>query len=198
MEGALSQKEFDGIRVVLFGPESTGKSTLSRQLASYYKTVYVPEFAREFLQAKFDRTGEVCGFEDLMPICIGQRKLENEKVSQASGYLFCDTDALETYTYSHIYFGKAPEGVTRMVEKSHYELYLLMDVDLPWEKDDLRDRPDDREAIYKMFKKALDTFGKKYITISGVGDDRLKNAIEAINNYVENDTNRYTEATTQG
>lgn len=189
MEKTPPQKEFSGKRVVLFGPESTGKSTLSRKLAQHYHTTYVPEFAREYLQEKMDQTGAVCAINDLMPITKGQRRLENETVENAHKFLFCDTDALETWVYSHIYFSEAPAELEEAIESSHYDLYLLTAVDISWEKDDLRDRPDDREYIFNQFENALKKFGKNYGIVTGIGEMRLENAIQIIEKNFNHETN---------
>ncbi len=108
-----------------------GKTTLSRKLATHYKTAFVPEFARDYLQKKYDQSGEVCSFEDLVPIAIGQRDLENSAVPTATYLLFCDTDPLETLTYSEIYFNTAPQELVETVKNSRYDLYLLLDVIFP-------------------------------------------------------------------
>jgi NadR type nicotinamide-nucleotide adenylyltransferase len=189
MEKIPQQQEFKGLRIVLFGPESTGKTTLSRKLATHYNTTFTAEFARDYLQKKYDQSGEVCSFDDLVPITIGQRELENKAVHTATDYLFCDTDPLETYTYSHIYFDKAPQELIEVVTNSYYDLYLLMDVDLPWILDDLRDRPHDRKAIFETFKKNLIDHNREFVVISGLGEDRLHNAIRAIENHKTNETN---------
>lgn len=182
------QKGFNGIRIVLFGPESTGKTTLSKQLAQYFNTIAVPEYAREYLQHKMDHKGNICEYHDLVPICKGQLALENDAVDSAYKFLFCDTDALETWTYSHMYFDKAPSKIAHIIGNTHYELYLLMDVDIPWVEDDLRDRPDDREEIMNRFRQALEDHDKNYTVISGVGNQRFKNALAAITNHYENET----------
>jgi NadR type nicotinamide-nucleotide adenylyltransferase len=183
MEKIPQQKKFNGLRVVLYGPESTGKTTLSRKLATHYKTSFVEEFARDYLQKKYDKSGEVCSFDDLIPIAMGQRELENKAVSTAIDLLFCDTDPLETLTYSEIYFNRAPQELVETVEKSYYDLYLLLDVDLPWIPDDLRDRPHDRKSIFSTFKSNLLIYNKNFEIISGMNEDRFKAAVTAIENY---------------
>ncbi len=184
MEEIPPQTLFAGKRVVLYGPESTGKTTLARQLASHFNTQWVPEFARDFLQKKFDDRGEVAAFEDIVPIAAGQRKLENQKASEAGYYFFSDTCPLETYVYCHYYFQQVPEELERAIARSEYDLYLLMDIDLPWVKDDLRDRPDDRQELFKLFKKALEDRGKVFKIISGMEKTRFAQALDAMKSYV--------------
>ena len=96
MEKELQQNSINLVKVVLFGPESTGKTTLSRQLARHYNTVWAPEFAREYLQDKWNNERKTCQKKDLLPIAIGQMKLENELSKKADKLLICDTDLLET------------------------------------------------------------------------------------------------------
>ncbi|QJP33689.1 ATP-binding protein [Nonlabens sp. Ci31] len=180
MEKIPQQTAFKGVKIVLYGPESTGKSTLARQLTEHFETIKVDEFARDYLQEKFDQTGKSCEYEDLVPIAVGQRKAENDALTTANNHLFCDTDALETYVYSLAYFDKAPVELEEAARKSDYDLYLLLDVDIPWVADDLRDRPEDRKQMFERFENGLLDFQKKYSIISGAGEERFKNAITAI------------------
>jgi NadR type nicotinamide-nucleotide adenylyltransferase len=180
MEKIPQQRAFSGFKIVLFGPESTGKSTLARQLTRYFETLKADEFARDYLQAKFDQTGKSCEYTDLIPIAVGQRKAENKAAKKATGYLFCDTDALETYVYSKVYFSKVPAAIEDAARKSDYALYLLMNVDVPWTPDDLRDKPKDREKMFQHFETELVLFQKQYIIINGIGEERFNNAIDAI------------------
>jgi HTH-type transcriptional repressor of NAD biosynthesis genes len=182
MEKIPQQKAFNGFKIVLYGPESTGKSTLAQQLSTYFNTVKVDEFARDYLQYKFETTGNACEYQDLIPITIGQRIAENNAIEEANKFLFCDTDALETYVYSHAYFDKAPTELKEAVRKSDYDLYLLLDVDVAWTPDDLRDKPEDRDEMFKLFENGLLEFGKKYVVINGIGEQRFNNALNAIQN----------------
>ncbi len=104
MEKKLRQKSANVIKVVLFGPESTGKTTLSNQLARHYNTVWTPEYAREYLQKKWNNERKTCENSDLIPIAIGQMKLENKLAKKADKLLICDTDLLETKVYSEFYY----------------------------------------------------------------------------------------------
>lgn len=180
MEKIPEQRHFSGKKIVLYGPESTGKSTLSRKLAQNYNTIYIEEFARDYLQEKYNRNQQAASYDDIMPIAIGQRMAENTAIDRATDYLFCDTDVLETYVYCKAYFDKVPDELLKAVHSSQYDLYLLMDIDTPWTNDDLRDRPEDRKLFFNLFKMALDEFDKPYYLISGLGDTRLKNALKAL------------------
>ncbi len=104
MEEKLRQQPSNCIKVVLFGPESTGKTTLSIQLARHYNSVWVPEYAREYLQDVWNNERRTCEPKDLLPIAIGQMKLENELAQKTDSVLICDTDLLETKVYSEAYY----------------------------------------------------------------------------------------------
>jgi nicotinamide riboside kinase len=121
MEEKFRQKASSCIKVVLFGPECTGKTTLSKQLAKYYETHWVPEYMREYLQNKWDETKEICKYEDLIPIAEGQMKLENELAPKAEKVLFCDTNLLELKVYSEEYYNGSVPIISQLIEqKSEY------------------------------------------------------------------------------
>ena len=172
MEEIAGQLNADILRVVLFGPESTGKTTLSRQLAAHYKVPWVAEYAREFLQAKYDATKEICTFEDLIPIAKGQMELENQAAIKAKNsavpLIICDTDLLETQVYSEIYFNDKVDPILAKAARSNrYDLYLLTYIDTPWEPDDLRDKPHEREALFERFKVKLQNNSLPFSTLKG-------------------------------
>lgn len=173
------------MKIVCYGPESTGKSTLSRKLTQHYHTAYIPEFARDYLQEKYDRSGEACSYEDLMPIVYGQRALESRAREEGHELLICDTDLLETLVYSKAYFNKVPAAMQEMAASDHVNLYLLMDIDIPWEKDDLRDRPEQREALFELFKNELDLRDKNYVVISGSNTVRFNTAVATIDAIIK-------------
>ena len=187
MEEDLKQRAIDLVRVVTFGPESTGKTTLARSLAEHYETVWVPEFARDYLQEKFDRTHIICEYDDLLPIAQGQMQLENEGAERANKILICDTDLLETLVYSqHYYDGRVDPLLRKYAELNTYDLYLLTDIDIPWEPDDLRDRPDQRQEMFKAFEQALIDYKRNYIRLSGSNNQRMEKAIVHIDSLLEN------------
>lgn len=186
MEEKLKQQASNCIKVVVFGPESTGKTTLSRQLAAHYNTLWVPEYAREYLQKKWDEEKKVCEPKDLVPIAEGQIKLENELSKKVSELLICDTDLLETKVYSEAYYvGSCDPMLEKYALQNTYDLYFLTFIDIPWEKDDLRDKPNEREKMFAHFKKALEDNNRPYVLVKGTKEERLKTAIKEINRLIK-------------
>jgi HTH-type transcriptional regulator, transcriptional repressor of NAD biosynthesis genes len=190
MEEKLRQQPANIIKVVLFGPESTGKTTLSKHLARYYHTVWAPEYAREYLQKKWNNERKTCEADDLVPIAIGQMKLENKLVNKADKILICDTDLLETKVYSEEYYGGFVDPILDKAAKNNsYDLYLLTYIDTPWEEDDLRDRPGLRREMFDAFENALKKYNRPYILLEGNKETRLKTAVKAIDQLIINRKN---------
>ncbi len=186
MEKNLRQEEANIIKVVLFGPESTGKTTLSKQLARHYNTVWVAEYAREYLQDKWNNERKTCENKDLIPIAIGQIRLENELVKKADKVLICDTDLLETKVYSQEYYGGFVDPkLDEAARENKYDLYLLTYIDTPWEADDLRDRPGQRQEMFNAFENALQSHQKNYILLKGDMKTRLDKAVKAIDTLLD-------------
>ena len=178
MEKKLTQKPINLLKVVLFGPESTGKTTLSRQLARHYNTVWAPEYAREYLQKKWNNERKTCEKEDLIPIAIGQMKIENKLAKKADKILICDTDLLETKVYSEVYYsGSCDVLLDKYAKINKYDLYFLTYIDVPWEADDLRDRPNNREEMFNEFEDALIEHNKSYVILKGDKKERLEQAV---------------------
>ena len=182
----LKQQDADVVKVVMFGPESTGKTTLSQQLARHYNTVWVPEYARDYLQDKWNNERKTCEQKDLIPIALGQMKLENELAQKATDVLFCDTDLLETKVYSKEYYGGYVDPLLDEAARNNdYDLYFLTYIDVPWEADDLRDRPMHRQEMFEAFRKALEEHGKKYVILKGNKKERLKKAVKYVDELLE-------------
>lgn len=180
MEKNLRQQKTAIIKIALFGPESTGKTTLAKQLAEYYETEWVPEFARDYLQEKWEENQHICAADDMMPIAYGQVALENEKLSAAKKYLFSDTNLMVTKVFSEMYYGFCDPLLNEAALEHEYDLFFLTDIDVPWEKDDIRDTPEGRESIFSVFKQALIESGKPFITLSGNKESRLSQATAII------------------
>jgi len=186
MEEKLKQNPSNCVKIVLFGPESTGKTTLSKQLAKHYGDSWVPEYMREYLQSKWDAAKQVCTYEDLIPIAEGQMKLENEGAKKANKILFCDTNLLEIKVYSEAYYnGSVPESIRKFSLENTYDLYLLTYIDTPWVPDDLRDKPDQRKEMFLLFKESLEKNHCNYSILKGDIESRLKKAIQTIDQLIE-------------
>jgi len=196
MEKRLKQQKSNLVKVVLFGPESTGKTTLSGQLARHYNTVWTPEFAREYLQDKWNNERKICEQKDIIPIAEGQIKLENELSKKADKVLICDTDLLETKVYSEEYYGGfVDKNLDRVAIENTYDMYFLTYIDTPWEADDLRDKPGERLEMFKAFENTLIKYKRPYVLLKGDKETRLKKAVEIIDNLLANKKDLYSFST---
>lgn len=188
MEEKLAQQPAHCLKVVLFGPESTGKTTLAARLAKHFNTEWVEEYMREYLQEKWDKEKEVCKPEDLVPIAVGQMEQENLKAKMANKILFCDTDLLELKVYSEAYYqGYCPPLLLKHALNNSYNLYFLTNIDTPWVPDDLRDKPLDREGMYNKFKSSLQLYQRPYIILQGSEENRFETAVTAINELLKSE-----------
>ncbi len=176
------------LKVVFFGPESTGKTTLSQDLAKQFNTSWAPEFMRTYLQKKWDLHKEVCQIDDLIPIAEGQ--LQNEAFAEkyAKNVVFYDTNLLQLKVYSEVYYnGFCPEKIKSWVQNNKYDLYFLLYIDIPWEADDLRDKPDDREHMFQIFEEKLKQQNINYKVLKGNYNRRLKEANDVVEKLLENE-----------
>lgn len=163
-------------RVCVFGPESTGKSTLACRLAAEFDTVHVAEFAREWLNPK----GGVCDVDDIPIIARGQAASEDALARKANRILFCDTDLLLTTIWSEFLFGDCPDSVKAAARHRLYDLYLLMDVDAPWVDDGQRFLPHRRQEFFERCRAVLEKSGHSYVTLSGTPHERFASACNVI------------------
>lgn len=165
-------------RILILGPESTGKSTLAEDLAHHFGEPWVPEFAREYLE-KIDRPYR---FEDLAEIGKGQVLLEDQQAEKAMKFLFCDTDLRVIHIWSEHRFGKTDPWVLEEIQRRKYELILLTDTDLPWEPDPLREYPEleMRQYFFEKYLMLAEHSGFPYLVVSGDREKRLKKAVQAV------------------
>ncbi|RYZ94911.1 MAG: ATPase [Sphingobacteriaceae bacterium] len=170
-------------KIVILGPESTGKSTLCEQLAAHYKTIWVREYAREYLI----KNGMQYSFEQLFEIAQGQLRLEEAAANQiprSTTYasLFIDTDMYVMKVWSEIVFNKCDNRILTQIAKRKYDLYLLCDTDLPWIKDELREYPElkQRQKIYQFYLDAMVNQQVPWVNINGGYEERLQKAIKAV------------------
>lgn len=168
-------------KIAIVGPESTGKSTISAELAEYYHTIWVPEYARGYCAA----LTEPCTWQDEINMFNGQIDLERKLLPKANKIIFCDTTFITVKIWSDYTFGESPQEVLDELPKHPYDLYLLMNIDLPWEEDPLRDFPDMREYFMEIWYKELKALNANYYLISGSNEQRLKNSIEKIDAFLQ-------------
>lgn len=181
MENELKQIDSPVIRIVLYGPESTGKTTLAKALAAYYNTAWVPEYMRTFLENKTLVPGEeIVAYKELMPIAKGQIATENQAVAEANKFLFCDTNLLEIEVYADYYFDRCPEEIRTFAQENTYDLYLLTYIDTIWEEDDFRDSPGNRQEFFKLFKEKLIHNNLAYLTVKGTMEERMNIVISEL------------------
>jgi len=177
-------------RIVIIGPESTGKSTLSNQLAEHYHTLWCPEYAREYLLSH----GIEYNYDDLLTIAKGQIALEDEyadkvaaQIKEGQGLLFIDTNMYVMKVWCEFVFGKCHEFILNQITERKYDLYLLCNIDLPWTKDELREYPDEqpRKELYKIYKDLLINQSVPFVEISGMEEQRINKAVEAVDEYIK-------------
>jgi NadR type nicotinamide-nucleotide adenylyltransferase len=171
----------DIIKIAIVGPESTGKSTMSAYLAGHYQTVWVPEFARGYCEKL---TG-MPAWQDEVNMFYGQLALEEDLLPQVNKLLICDTTFITVKIWSDHTFGRSPQEVLDKLPVHPYDLYLLLDIDLPWEEDPLRDFPHMREHFMEVWHKELQDLHARYSVISGTGPERYQRAVEAIDEFLK-------------
>jgi len=166
-------------KIAITGPESTGKSEMAKKLANYFNTVWVPEYAREYI-AGLDREYTP---KDIEFIARKQLEIESGLEKKARNLLFCDTELLVTKIWSEFVFDQAIDWIDEKINTHVYDLYLLMDIDLPWQEDPLREHPHQRKTLFNRYYQELAQKEFPFEVISGQGNQRLQNAIKVIKNH---------------
>jgi NadR type nicotinamide-nucleotide adenylyltransferase len=166
-------------KIVVVGPESTGKSTLCEQLAAHYNTQWVPEYAREYLMT----LGRPYTYEDLLHISRGQLEQENRiAASLKTPLLIIDTDMYVMKVWCEFVFGQCHSLILDEIVKRKYDAYLLCNTDLPWVADELREYPDleSRERLYHMYKDLMINQAVPWVDIQGGYEERFQKAVSFI------------------
>lgn len=162
--------------IAIVGPESTGKSTLSAQLARHYHSSWVEEYAREYLT----HLKRPYRQSDLIDIAKGQLRQEQIHAKSANKLLFCDTNLLVIKIWSEYKYGICDPWIQNNMELERYHLHLLTDIDLPWEDDELREHPYAREELFNIYHQSLVDADVPFKIISGDRKERIKSAVQAI------------------
>jgi NadR type nicotinamide-nucleotide adenylyltransferase len=177
-------------KIVIIGPESTGKTTLCSLLAKHYDSICVEEYAREYLL----KNGTDYSFENLLDVAKGQIQLEENGLTKLNSKpqttnhqpLFIDTDMYVMKVWCEFVFQKCHHWILNRIVERKYDLYLLCNVDAPWVKDELREYPDleSRKALYHYYKDVMLNQDVPWIDISGNYEERLQKAITAVDEII--------------
>ncbi|NBV10288.1 MAG: ATPase [Chitinophagia bacterium] len=181
-------------KIVVLGPESTGKSTLCAALAAHYQTIWTPEYARAFLS----KNGTKYTYDDLLTIAKGQIKKEEEAlaslnkntvdqpITKISNKLILDTDMYVMKVWCEYVFNNCHHYILEQINQRSYDLYLLCDIDLPWAADEMREYPDagPRIELFTIYKELLINQNTPWGIVSGTGAQRTENAIQLIDQYL--------------
>lgn len=176
-------------KIVVIGPESTGKSTLCEELAGHYNTLWCREYAREYLH----KYGKDYTYNDLLTIAKGQIEREDREATRVTEQnqsqtlirtpiLFVDTDMYVMKVWCEFVYNQCHPWIIDQIVSRRYDLYLLCNTDLPWEKDALREYPDvaTREKLFRMYKDLMINQATPWVIISGNHECRIKQALAAI------------------
>jgi NadR type nicotinamide-nucleotide adenylyltransferase len=164
------------LRIVVTGSECTGKTTLARLLADHFHAPWSPEYARQYAAS----AGRTLIAADVEPIARGQVALEDTVIAAASGLAVHDTDLVSTIVYAEHYFVEAPPWLMSTARARLADLYLLLDTDIDWEADEVRDRPFSRAELHTGFVKTLERLAAPVAAVRGLGSARFASALAAI------------------
>lgn len=167
-------------RIAITGPESTGKSWITEQLAIHYNTLFVDEFARTYINM-LDRPYIE---EDILKIAQTQLINENKMANSANQLLFCDTELTVCKIWSEVKYNRCHPWITQMVNEHVYPLYLLMDIDMEWQEDPQREHPHMRQQLFNLYKESLERRRVNFKVIRGKGKSRLKLAIQNVSEFL--------------
>jgi NadR type nicotinamide-nucleotide adenylyltransferase len=181
-------------KIVVLGPESTGKSTLCAALAAHYQTIWTPEYARAFLS----KNGTKYTYDDLLTIAKGQIQKEEEALAslnkntvdqptpKISNKLILDTDMYVMKVWCEYVFNNCHHFILEQINQRSYDLYLLCDIDLPWAADEMREYPDagPRIELFTIYRELLINQNTPWGIVSGTGKERTENAIQLIDQYL--------------
>lgn len=165
------------ISIAIVGPESTGKSTLTKSLAKHYQTIWSEEYAREYLTA-LERPYEQ---SDLLEITAGQLEIADKVKMKANSIVFHDTDLLVIKVWSEFKYGDCDPRIIEQFELNQADLYLLTDFNIPYEVDPFRENPNQRGELFKIYEQELIKSGLNYQVVKGDLSERVNQSITCVN-----------------
>lgn len=177
----VNQMETGIKKVVVIGPECTGKSALSEFLAGHFKTGWVPEYARGYL----DNLVRPYSQHDLTTIAHGQLRLEDKSMLHSNQVMICDTNLYVIKVWSEFKYGNCDPEILKLIRDRKYDLYLLTYIDIPWEADPLREHPDKRQQLYEIYLSEMKDQSVPFVEIKGDRAIRQQTAIDAVNNLLK-------------
>ena len=161
-------------RIVILGPESTGKTALCKKLSEYFSTIWVPEYAREYVE----NLNRPYNYNDLVKISEKQIKEFNNNFNDANKFIFFDTYLIITKVWFQVVYHKYPSWLDNEIKKSKIDLFLLCNTDIEWEPDVARENPDNREELFNIYKNELEKYNFNYKIISGISEERFEKAVK--------------------
>jgi NadR type nicotinamide-nucleotide adenylyltransferase len=165
-------------KISIIGPEATGKTTLSKQLAEHYKTIWLPEYARYYVE----NLNRKYNYNDVVHIAEKQIELEKDYLQKSGKFLFLDTDLIIIKVWLLFVYNKTPDWIDEEIEKNKADLYLLCFYDLPWEYDKVRENGgENRKILFDLYENELKLKHFTYKLVKGNGDNRLNFAVNEIN-----------------
>ncbi|HRW63300.1 MAG TPA: ATP-binding protein [Bacteroidales bacterium] len=168
-------------RIVLIGPESTGKTELAQFLSKKLDTVFVPEYAREYIE----NLNRKYTYNDVVHIAETQINLSKRFINQANKVLFYDTYLIITKIWFKVVFNTYPSWIDKELTDNPIDLFLLCNTDIEWLPDAVRENGGEmREKLFEMYKQEIESFGFKYEIVKGVGEERFQNALEIVTNFL--------------
>ena len=163
------------LKIIVTGPESSGKSTLAKVLSKYFKIPSSKEYAREYLNNK-----NTYVFSDLRKISIKQHSYYNDKIKEGGNYLVSDTCLIDIEVWSEIKYKKVDKKILELSKKEVYDIYILCSPDIPWYRDKLRENPENRDLIFEHFKKKISSRKLNYHIVKGSLTERLMSCLDII------------------
>ena len=157
-------------KIAFTGPESTGKTTLSKKISELYNGVYVEEYARAYLE----KTNGLYQEKDLVSIAEGQSELINQVSNNQNQFIVADTDLTVLMVWSLYKYNSVHPTIEHLFQSEKFDLLFLCDIDTPWEFDPLREHPNERNEILDLYKKILNENNRNFILLSGSIEERLE------------------------